>query len=140
MKNLHTFDEFLNENIQSTKEAYSKIDDLPKGKIFDDAKNIDKIFKRSKYTWSEVIETFEKSVDDAKLQIVNVKEISITQPNIQADKVKKMIDDLNKTPIINVVQFKNGEKAIYDGHHRLVAHWSLDEKKIKVNLVKSKDK
>jgi hypothetical protein len=140
MKTVKTYEEFLNENVQSKQEAYSKIDDLPKGKIFDDAKNIDQIFKRSKYTWSEVIETFEKNSYDAKPQVVSVKEISITQPNIQSDKVKKMIEDLDSTPDINVVQFKNGEKAIYDGHHRLVAHWALGENRIKVNLVKSKDK
>jgi uncharacterized ParB-like nuclease family protein len=47
-----------------------------------------------------------------------------------------MIDDIDKVPPINVVQFKNGEKAIYDGHHRLMANWALGETKIKVNLVK----
>jgi hypothetical protein len=47
-----------------------------------------------------------------------------------------MIPNIDKTPHINVVQFSNGEKAIYDGHHRLIAHWALGEKSIKVNLVK----
>jgi hypothetical protein len=39
-------------------------------------------------------------------------------------------------PIINVVQFNDGEMAIYDGHHRLVANWALGNQNIKVNLVK----
>ena len=47
-----------------------------------------------------------------------------------------MLDKITKLTPINVVQFSNGEKAIYDGHHRLIAHWALGEKKIKVNLVK----
>ena len=47
-----------------------------------------------------------------------------------------MLDTINNIPPINVVQFKNGEKAIFDGHHRLVANWALGKTKIKVNLVK----
>ena len=138
MKHISNFESFLNESISSSKvkAASEKIDSLPVGKIFDDAKRIEDIFKKSKYTWSEVIENFEKLKDSAKPQQVNVKDIHITQPNIQANKVKKMIADVDKTPPINVVQFKNGEMAIYDGHHRLLANWALGENKIKVNLVK----
>jgi uncharacterized ParB-like nuclease family protein len=133
MKHIKTFEGFLNE---SSQDVYGKIDELPVGKIFSDAKKIDGIFKKSGYTWSEVIEAFEKNQDSAKPQTVNIKDIKITQPNIQSEKVKKMIDDIDKVPPINVVQFKNGEKAIYDGHHRLAAKWALGETKIKVNLVK----
>jgi hypothetical protein len=47
-----------------------------------------------------------------------------------------MMTDLNELPIINVIEFPDGEKVIYDGHHRLVANWALGNPKIKVNLVK----
>jgi hypothetical protein len=133
MKHLLTFENFL---FESTASAIQKIDALPAGKIFDDAKRIDNVFKKSSHTWSEVIENFEKNKDLAKTAKVKVKDIRITQPNIQADKVKKMLADLAKTPAINVVQFKNGELAIYDGHHRLLANWALGENQITVNLVK----
>lgn len=133
MKHIHTFERFL---VESSQDVYGKIDALPTGKIFSDAKSIDGVFKKSQYTWSEVIEAFEKNQDSAKSLTVNLKDIKITQPNVQSSKVKKMIDEIDKVPPINVVQFKNGEKAIYDGHHRLLANWALGETKIKVNLVK----
>ena len=137
MKHILGFEDFLNESNQNLEAVHKKINDLPKGKIFDDAKYIDGIFKKSKHTWSEVIENFEKSKEAGKLQTLNVKDIHVTQPNIQANKVIGMItDNITKLPPINVVQFKNGEMAIYDGHHRLTAYWALGENKIKVNLVK----
>jgi hypothetical protein len=116
--------------------AEQKIDDLPKGKIFDDAKNIESIFNKSQHSWSEVIELFEKNKDKGEEQYVDVKDIHIIQPNIQSNKVKQMMTDLNELPIINVIEFQDGEKVIYDGHHRLVANWALGNPKIKVNLVK----
>ena len=116
--------------------ANKKIDQLPKGKLFDDAKKIDGIFKISKHTWNEVIVAYEQHEEQHHIVMIDVKDIHITQPNIQANKVNKMLDDFNKLDRINVVQFSNGEKAIYDGHHRLMAHWALGERKIKVNIVK----
>jgi hypothetical protein len=113
-----------------------KIDKLPQGKIFDDAKNIKDIFKKSSYSWSEVVELFEKNKHKSKPEILDIKDIHITQPNIQANKVKNMLDKVNNLSPINVVEFENGEKVIYDGHHRLVANWALNNNKIKVNLVK----
>ena len=136
MTNIPSFKDFLNESKQNLESATEKIDGLPIGKIFDDAKNIDGIFKKSQHSWSEVIENFEKHKDEGKPELVNIKDIHITQPNIQANKVKAMINNIGKTPPIDVVQFKNGEQAIFDGHHRLVSHWALGENKIKVNLVK----
>jgi hypothetical protein len=136
MKNLDSFEEFLTES-QSIKDiAYLKVEDLPKGKIFDDAKIIEGVFKKSKHTWNEVIVAYEKHEDQHHIVTIDLKDIHITQPNIQANKVIKMLGEINKLPRINVVQFPNGEKAIYDGHHRLIAHWALGKKKIKVNLVK----
>ena len=136
MKNLQTFSEFLNENSQNVKLAYSKIDELPKGKLFYDAKNIEGVFKMSKHSWNEVIVAYEQNEERHHIVYIDLSDIQITQPNIQTNKVKKMLDKITKLTPINVVQFSNGEKAIYDGHHRLIAHWALGEKKIKVNLVK----
>lgn len=136
MKNLHTFEDFLNESKQSLESAIDRVESLPKGKLFDDAKVIDKIFKMSKHTWNEVIVAYEKHEDQYHIVTIDVNDIHITQPNIQANKVNKMLDNIDKLPRINVVQFSNGEKAIYDGHHRLIAHWALGERKIKVNIVK----
>jgi len=123
----------LKEEINSPDE---KIDALPKGRMFDDAKNIEGIFNRSKHSWSEVVESFEANRDKVKEHYVDLKDIQITQPNIQGNKVKRLIPDLDKAPTINVVEFPDGEKVIYDGHHRLVANWALGNAKIKVNLVK----
>lgn len=123
------------ENLSSNK-AIEKINQLPKGKIFDDAKNIEGIFKKSNRSWSEVIEVFEKNKNSLHPSVVNLQDINITQPNIQANKVKSMIDKINNLPPINVVEFEDGEKAIYDGHHRLIANWALGNSKIKVNIIK----
>jgi hypothetical protein len=135
MKKIKLFESFVSEarNIDS---AIDRIDSLPKGSTFEDAKRIDGIFNRSKHTWSEVIETFEKNQKDAKFKSVNVKDIQITQPNIQSIKVKNMIQDFSKLEPINVVQFSDG-MAIYDGHHRLLTAWALGETKLKVNFVKA---
>jgi hypothetical protein len=123
-------------NISNIEKANIKIDQLPNGKLFDDAKNIEGVFDRSKYTWSEVIENFEKNKKSATLESINIKDIHITQSNIQSNKVKSIIKNIDGIPVINVIQFKDGEKAIYDGHHRLVANWALGNNMIKVNLVK----
>ena len=116
--------------------AIERVDNLPKGKIFEDAKNIEGIFKKSEKGYSKTLETFEKNKENGKLASVNIKDISVTQPNIQSKKVNRMLKDIKKTPTINVVQFKSGEKVIFDGHHRLVSSWALGNKKIRVNLVK----
>lgn len=133
MKFVRLFEQFINES--KVEVANQKIDDLPKGATFEDAKKIDGVFDKSKHTWSEVIEAFESNQKDAKVKSVNVKDIQITQPNIQANKVKRMIVEPGKLPIINAVQFSDGI-SIYDGHHRLMTTWALGETKIKVNLVK----
>ena len=117
----------------------NKIDELPIGKLFNDAKNIQRIFNISRRSWSAVIEAFEKNKDNGSLQLVSLKDIHITQPNIQSNKVKTILDDLNKLTTINVVEFEDGEMAIFDGHHRLVANWALGNSKIQVNLVQTKN-
>jgi hypothetical protein len=136
MKNLHTLEEFLIESRRSIDSAFSKIDELPKGKLFDDAKSIEGVFKKSTHSWNDIISAYEKNEDQQRIVTIDLSDVRITQPNIQANKVDKMIGKINKLPRINVVQFPDGEKAIYDGHHRLIAQWALGEKKIKVNLVK----
>jgi hypothetical protein len=135
MKKVKLFEQFINESKRDFDSAMELIDGLPKGSMFDDAKKIDGVFDRSKHTWSEVIETFEKNQSEAKVKSVNVKDVKITQPNIQSNKVKGMLSDFDKLPLINMLQFPDG-LAIYDGHHRLLAAWALGETKIKVNLVK----
>jgi hypothetical protein len=117
----------------------NKIDELPIGKLFNDAKNIQRIFNISRRSWSAVIEAFEKNKDNGNLQLVSLKDIHITQPNIQSNKVKTILADLNKLSTINVVEFEDGEMAIFDGHHRLVANWALGNSKIQVNLVQTKN-
>lgn len=131
MKHIKLFESFLNES--KADDAMEKIQALPQGKMFDDARNIESVFKKSKHTWSEVIETFEKHQDEAKEVQIPVKDIQITQPNIQLRKVEKMLG-AKDLPLINAVKFNDGY-AIYDGHHRLMAAWALNDKKIKVNLV-----
>ena len=131
MKHIKLFESFVNESKMD--KAMEKLQALPQGKMFDDAKNIESVFKKSKHTWSEVIETFETNQSDAVETQINVKDIQITQPNIQLRKVEKMLT-AKDLPLINVVKFKDGY-AIYDGHHRLMTAWALDDKKIKVNLV-----
>jgi hypothetical protein len=126
----------LKENESSTNLAYQKIDKLPNGKLFDDAKNIEGVFNKSKYDWNEVIVTYERHEDEHHIKFVNISDIHITQPNIQANKVKEIISNINKLPRINAVQFEDGEMAIYDGHHRLVANWAIGNTQIKVNLVR----
>ncbi len=126
----------LKENESSINLEYQKIDKLPIGKLFDDAKNIEGIFKKSQHSWNDVIVTYEKHEEQHHIKYVNISDIHITQPNIQANKVNKILDNIDKVPRINVVQFSDGEMAIYDGHHRLIASWALGDKRIKVNLVK----
>jgi len=126
----------LQESNNSLELAYNRIDGLPVGKLFDDAKNIESVFKKSIHSWNDVIVTYERYEDEHHIVNINVSDIHITQPNIQANKVKEMIPNIDKTPRINVVQFTDGEMAIYDGHHRLIANWALGNTKIKVNLVK----
>jgi hypothetical protein len=116
--------------------AYTRVDKLPSGKIFADAKNIEGVFTKSKYDWNEVIVTYERHEAEHHIKLVNIADIHITQPNVQAEKVKQIITNIQSAPRINVVQFSDGEMAIYDGHHRLIANWALGEQQIKVNLVK----
>jgi hypothetical protein len=112
------------------------LDDLQKGPIFDDAKKITTIFKMSSRTWSDVIETIENNKQTSKVETIKLKDIHITQPNIQKFKVLKMIDSYKNLPLLDVVKFKNGELAIADGHHRLTTLWLLNKNKIQVNLIK----
>ncbi len=133
MKHIKLFEDFVGES--KTDSAYERIDSLPKGAIFDDAKRIGGIFDISKHSWSDVVNAFEKNQKNAKVKSINIKDIQITQPNIQSNKVKAMIEKFDKLPMINVVEFSDG-LVIYDGHHRLLTAWALGETKIKFNLVK----
>jgi hypothetical protein len=134
MKHIKLYEDFVNE-AKDVESAVAKIDSLPIGAIFDDAKKIDGIFTMTKHSWSDVINAYEQNKKDGKMKSVNVKDIQITQRNIQSNKVKEMINRDGKLKTINVVQFPDG-LVIYDGHHRLTTAWALGETKIKVNLVK----
>ncbi len=134
MKHVKLFEDFVNE-AKDVESAVAKIDSLPTGAIFDDAKKIDGIFNMTKHSWSDVINAYEQNKKDSKMKSVNVKDIQITQRNIQSNKVKEMINRDGKLKTINVVQFPDG-LAIHDGHHRLTTTWALGKTKIKVNLVK----
>ena len=116
--------------------ATNKLNSLPNGKIFDDAKSIVGIFDKSERSWSEVIEAYEKNQQNAIQQVVDVRNIHITQPNIQSGKVIDIMKNIENVPIVNVVQFENGEMAIYDGHHRVTANYLLGDYKLLVNIVK----
>ena len=56
-----------NDSLRSKEEAEKILDDLPKGTIFDDAKRIETIFKKSNHSWSEVRETLDKNKDSGKI-------------------------------------------------------------------------
>ena len=89
----------------------------------------------SKHSWNDVIVTYEKHEEQHHIKYINISDIYITQPNIQANKVKKLLDSIDRLPRINAVRFEDGETAIYDGHHRLVANWAVGNTQIEVNLV-----
>jgi hypothetical protein len=134
MKNLHTFEEFLNES-QSVKDtAYSKIDELPN--VEAKHKRINGIFNVSKHAWSEHNEYLKRKRKMFPNVYVYLTDIHITQLDVESIKVKDILDNIDKLSLITIFQLADGEKIIYDGHHRLIAHWALGEKKIKVNLVK----
>jgi len=75
MKHLHTFEEFLNESNKSVEMADAKIDKLPAGKLFDDAKNIEKVFKKSKYSWNDVIVTYEQYEEQHHIKITMMEQV-----------------------------------------------------------------
>jgi hypothetical protein len=116
--------------------ANDKINTLPAGKLFDDAKSISGVFKKSERQWSDVVYNFEQNQKSAKQTFASIKDIQITQPNIQSNKAKKLIDSRVKTPIVNAVKYKNGDIVIFDGHHRLIAKWAKGNKTIRLNMVK----
>lgn len=134
MKPVKLFEQFLNES-QKQDAALQKVEELPKGKIFDDAKRIDGVFKMSNRPWHEVVATWEQYQDAAQTKTINPKDIQITQPNIQLNKVKEMIYRDGKVKTLNVILFPEGP-VIYDGHHRLTKAWALGETRLKVNLLK----
>lgn len=134
MKKVKLFEQFLNES-QKQDAALQKVEELPKGTIFDDAKRIDGVFKMNKRPWHEIVATWEQYQDAAQTKTINPKDIQITQPNIQLNKVKEMIYRDGDTKTLNVIQFPEGP-VIYDGHHRLTKAWALGETRLKVNLLK----
>ncbi len=134
MKPIKLFEEFLNES-QKEDAAVQKVEALPKGSIFDDAKRIDSIFKINNRSWSEVVQAWEENEKDSKTRTINPKDVQITQRNIQLSKVEEVIRRKGTLKKINVIEFPEG-MVIYDGHHRLTTAWALGETKLKVNYIK----
>lgn len=125
----------LDESGFSISEASDRVDNLPQGALFDDAKSITSIFPRSKHTYSEALELFEGNKEKGIEKVIALNKIKITQPNIRANNVKNMIKSPNNLPIVNVVKFDSGEIVVFDGHHRLVSHWALGRKNMKTFFV-----
>lgn len=134
MKPVKLFEQFLNES-QRQEAALQKVEALPKGSIFDDAKRIDGIFKLNTRPWTEIVQIWEQNESKAKPKTINPNEIQITQRSVQSNKVKEMILRDGGVKTINVIQFPEGP-VIYDGHHRLTKAWALGETKLKVNYLK----
>ena len=86
MKHIKPFEAFVNES--NADSASEKIESLPKGSTFDDAKRIDGIFSKSKHTWSEVIEAFEKMANLATKAGVEGHPIRIRTPLIRMTKAQ----------------------------------------------------
>jgi hypothetical protein len=116
--------------------AYEKIDELPVFRYSRNLKEINGIFKISRHTYKELRKDLENKliINEENFMYLDVMDIHISQLFIDGNKVKGIIDDIDKLPIVNVFEFSDGEKVVYDGHHRLVAHWALGEKRIKVIL------
>lgn len=134
MKPIKLFEQFINES-QKEEAAIQRVEGLPKGSIFDDAKRIDSIFQISNRPWSEVVQAWEENESKAKPKTINPKDIHITQRNIQSSKVEEMILRKDGVKTINVIEFPEGP-VIYDGHHRLTKAWALGETRLKVNYLK----
>jgi len=134
MKPIKLFEEFLNES-QKEDAAVQKVEALPKGSLFDDAKRIDSIFQISNRSWSEVVQAWEENEKSAKSKTINPKDVQITQRNIQSSKVQEMIYRKGTLKTIHVIEFPEG-MVIYDGHHRLTTAWALGETKLKVDYIK----
>jgi len=134
MKPIKLFEQFLNES-QKQDAAMKKVEALPKGSIFDDAKRIDSIFQISNRAWSEVVQAWEENEKSAKSKTINPKDVQITQRNIQSSKVGEMIYRKGPLKTINVIEFPEG-MVIPDGHHRLLTAWALGITKLSVNYIK----
>jgi hypothetical protein len=116
--------------------ADTQVDDLPSSRIFDDAKRIDQVFGMSKRSWSETAQAFELGRDRAELLELDLDTLQITQPSIRSSRVKWFIDQVDSLDPIPVVEFSDGERVVFDGHHRLVANWALGRRTIPAYLVK----
>jgi hypothetical protein len=134
MKPVKLFEEFLNKS-QKEDAAVQKIEALPKGSIFDDAKRIDGIFKLNNRPWSEIVQTWEENEKQAKPKTINPKDVQITQRNIQSSKVHEMIHRKGPLKTIHVIEYPEG-MVIYDGHHRLLTAWALGITKLKIDYIK----
>lgn len=116
--------------------ASARVDDLPSGRIFDDAKRVDQVFSIGTRAWSEAAQAFELGKDQAELVELDLDSLRITQPSIRSSRVKWLISQVESLDPIPVVEFSDGERVVFDGHHRLVANWALGRRRILAYLVK----
>ena len=121
---------------RSSRLADVRVDSLPSGRIFDDAKRVDQVFSISKRSWSETAQAFELGRDQAEPVELDLDSLRITQPNIRSSRVKWLISQVESLEPIPIVEFSDGERVVFDGHHRLVANWALGRRTIAAYLVK----
>lgn len=112
--------------------------DLPRGAIFDDAKNLTGVFPRSSRTYHDIVFDFEQGKDGGQSAVVDVAldDISITQPNITQTKVERFMKDIGSLPPIKAVVYDD-ELVVFDGHHRLAAAYFAGADTIPIDTVVS---
>ena len=124
---------------RSSRLADARVDSLPSGRIFDDAKRVDQVFSIGTRSWSETAQAFELGRDQAEPVELDLDSLRITQPNIRSSRVKWLISQVESLDPIPVVEFSDGERVVFDGHHRLIANWALGRRTIAAYLVKLQD-
>ena len=90
--------------------AYKKIGELPVFRHSRDLKEIGDIFKISRHTYKELRKDLEDTliINEENFMYVDVMDIYISQLFIEGDKVKGIIDNIDKSPIVNVFEFSDG--------------------------------
>ncbi len=141
MEKLERFKRFYTETVYEQIIPSEKLEifkSLPLNKtFFEDSRDITKIFYKSKKIYNEVLYQYEQNEDSAKIKLVNIKDIEITQPFVREGLVLKMIQNIKNLPPIPAVKYGN-KLVIFDGHHRLTAYWLMNKKQVKVSEVINK--
>lgn len=130
---MKSFQTFLTEIDSKYDHILNTLENLPRGKFFDDTVDITSLFKKSKLSHNKCLVDYEKNESSAKVVDVQMSKIQITQPYVRKNKILNLL----KTKIINPIQaVKYGNVVVViDGHHRLVAEYLIGKNKISVKLV-----